>query len=160
MSVFEIAMQMEKEGEQFYRELAEKTPNRGLALILTRLAADEARHYEVFSQMQERAPDMAETTILADAKGIFAEMVAQAGPFDLDTDAVDLYRQAQELEKKSQEFYLDMVQKVEGAAQKALLERIAAEEKKHYFLLENVIEFVSRPETWLENAEFTHLDAY
>ena len=160
MSVFEIAMQMEKEGEQFYRELAEKAGNKGLSLVLTRLAADEARHYEVFSQMQERAADMAETTILADAKGIFAEMVAQAGPFDLDTDAVDLYRQAQQLEKKSQEFYLDMVQKVEGAAQKALLERIAGEEKKHYFLLENVIEFVSRPETWLENAEFTHLDAY
>lgn len=34
------------------------------------------------------------------------------------------------------------------------------EEKKHYFLLDNIIEFVSRPEQWLENAEFYHLEEY
>jgi rubrerythrin len=44
--------------------------------------------------------------------------------------------------------------------QKEIFQRLADEEKKHYFLLENIIEFVSRPETWLENAEFYHLEEY
>jgi hypothetical protein len=37
---------------------------------------------------------------------------------------------------------------------------LADEEKKHMILMENLIEFVSRPDTWLENAEWYHLDEY
>ena len=43
---------------------------------------------------------------------------------------------------------------------KRIFQKLAEEEKKHYFLLENIIQFVSRPETWLENAEFYHLEEY
>ena len=28
------------------------------------------------------------------------------------------------------------------------------------FLLENMLDFISRPQTWLENAEFNHLEDY
>jgi hypothetical protein len=37
---------------------------------------------------------------------------------------------------------------------------IAEEEKRHEFLLEHVLQFIARPQTWLENAEFNHLDQY
>jgi hypothetical protein len=39
---------------------------------------------------------------------------------------------------------------------------LAAEEKKHLRIMENIVEFVSRPEpgNWLENAEWYHLDEY
>ena len=53
-----------------------------------------------------------------------------------------------------------MSDKVEAEAQKKLLLKLAEEEKKHMFLLENLVEFVSRPETWIENAEFNHLVEY
>jgi rubrerythrin len=43
---------------------------------------------------------------------------------------------------------------------KEIFLKLADEEKKHYFLLENIIDFVSRPQKWLENAEFYHLDEY
>lgn len=44
--------------------------------------------------------------------------------------------------------------------QKNLLLKLAEEEKKHMFLLENLVEFIPRPETWIENAEFNHLVEY
>jgi rubrerythrin len=37
---------------------------------------------------------------------------------------------------------------------------IAEEEKRHEFLLDHILQFISRPQTWLENAEFNHLDQY
>jgi hypothetical protein len=37
---------------------------------------------------------------------------------------------------------------------------VAGEEHKHYLLLERIIDFVSRPEQWLEDAEFYHLEDY
>lgn len=69
-------------------------------------------------------------------------------------------KKAQDIEKKSRDFYLDKCTIVELQYQKELFLKLAEEEKKHYFLLDNIIEFVSRPETWLENAEFCHLEEY
>ena len=41
-----------------------------------------------------------------------------------------------------------------------LFEGLAEEERKHYFLLDNVIDFLFQPQSWLENAEFVHLNDY
>lgn len=38
MNIFEFGMQMEKDGEQFYHELASKAGSKGLAHILEKLA--------------------------------------------------------------------------------------------------------------------------
>lgn len=53
-----------------------------------------------------------------------------------------------------------MSDKVDNKLHKKILTKLAEEEKKHLFLLENLVEFISRPETWIENAEFNHLDDY
>ncbi|HEW78498.1 MAG TPA: rubrerythrin, partial [Phycisphaerales bacterium] len=38
MDIFKYAMQMEKDGEDYYRQLAQQTSNKGLQTILTMLA--------------------------------------------------------------------------------------------------------------------------
>ncbi len=40
MDIYEYAMQMEKDGEDFYRKLAGNTNNPGLSKILTKLAVE------------------------------------------------------------------------------------------------------------------------
>jgi len=55
---------------------------------------------------------------------------------------------------------LEKAHEVKEKYQEELFLRLAEEEKKHFFLLKNIVEFVSRPETWLENAEFYHLEEY
>lgn len=160
MDIFDYAMQMEKDGEDYYRQLAEQAGNKGLKTIFTMLAEEEVKHYRVVEAMKAARPEMAETTVLADAQNVFAQMKESGEKFDFDTGQPDLYRKAQDIEKKSQDFYREKASEVEHEYQREIFLKLADEEQRHYFLLENVIQFVSRPETWLENAEFHHLEEY
>ena len=160
MNILEYAMQMEKDGEEFYRDLAQKVKNTGIRNILTMLADEEARHYQVLADIEQGSAEVPETEILDHAKNVFAEMKDTGRTLHLDEAQIDLYREAQAIEQRSIDFYTEKAAVVGQDAQKQLLTRLAQEEKKHYFLLENIIDFVSRSITWLENAEFCHLEQY
>jgi rubrerythrin len=160
MNIFEFAMEKEKFSEDYYRRLSATSNNKGLKAIFNMLADEEAKHYKIVSDMKENiAPDLVETTILSNAKGVFAKMRQSVQNFDLNISQTELYRKAQNIEKQSRDFYLEKANEVEKT-QKGIFLKLADQEKKHYFLLENIIDFVSRPETWLENAEFYHLEEY
>ena len=159
MDIYEFAMQMERDGERFYRNLAEGSSSRGMSRILTSLADDEAKHYVIVKEMAEGVePDMDKTTILADAKNVFAQM--QGTSLDLGGLQVEVYRQAQEIERQSREFYEEQAAQATRASTRTIMLKIADEEQRHYFLLDQIIEFLDRPTTWIEDAEFNHLDNY
>ena len=160
MDIYDYAMQMEKDGESYYRELSRKTVNPGLKSILTKLADAEVKHYEVFRSMKlnEDIPET-ETEILSHVKNIFVKMKEQ-GETDVDVSQIDLYKKAQEIETKSRDFYLEKADEVENSRRGEIFLKIADEEKKHYLILENIIDFISRPSQWLENPEWYHLDEY
>jgi rubrerythrin len=162
MNIYQYALQLEKDSENYYRELAQKTENIGLQNILKILAEEEVKHYKIIEQMMkgEASPELAETDLLKKAKNIFMKIKGKEIVFKFDLAQVDFYRKAQEFEEKSYKYYKEMSDKVEIELQKKILIKLAEEEKKHLFLLENVVEFLSRPETWIENAEFNHLDDY
>jgi len=162
MNIYKYAMKMEKDSENYYSELASKTSDVGLQNILKMLANDEVKHYNIIEQMikTDVSAELAETGILEDAKNIFIKIKGKNLVFDFDLPQVDFYRKAQEIEEKSYKFYIEMSDKVEIESQRKIFLKLAGEEEKHMFLLENLVEFVSRPETWIENAEFNHLDDY
>ncbi|MHC4118617.1 MAG: ferritin-like domain-containing protein [Planctomycetota bacterium] len=159
-NIFTYAMQMEKDGEEYYYQFAQQTANKGLRTILEMLASEEAKHYEAIDRMRAAATETAETDILTDAKNVFAQIRESGESFDLEIEEIDLYKKARDIEQKSIDFYLEKADEVELEHQKELFLRLAEEEKKHHFLLENIIECVSRPDAWLENAEFCHLEEY
>ena len=160
MDIFEFAMQMEKDGENYYRQLVQQTTNKGLKTILTMLADEEVKHYNAIDKIKTSDSQMTETTILADAKNIFVQLKDSGEGFDVEINQVDLYKKAQDIEEKSRNFYLEKANEVRHDYQKELFLKLAEEEKKHYFLLDNIIEFVSRPKHWLDNAEFCHSEGY
>lgn len=53
MNIYEYAMKAEKDGERYYRELANKTDDVGLKSILMMLADEEVKHYVVFDKMNK-----------------------------------------------------------------------------------------------------------
>ena len=160
MDIFDYALKMEKDGEDFYREIAAKTNNKGLQVILTMLADEEVKHYKAIESMKLNDYKMAETSILNKAKNIFVEMKEEKQEFETDKEQIALYEKAQEIEKKSLDFYNEKAQQADSQEQKNLFVELAKEEEKHYFLLENMIKFVSRPKQWLEDAEWYHLEEY
>ena len=159
MNIFDFAMQMEKDGEAYYRKLASEAGDEGLAEIFNMMASDEVKHFETFKKLKEKqAAAMPETAVLKNSKNVFAALKTKA--VQPNKDQVKAYKMAQELEKKSEDFYRQKVLEVDDKQIKKLFAKIADEEKKHFFLLENIIQFVLRPQTWLEDAEFNHLEEY
>ena len=160
MNILDYAMQMEKDGEDYYRQLARQTTDKGLRTILTMLADEELKHFNTVQKMKTEKLQMAETSVLTDAKNVFVQMKESKENFEFDGGQIQLYKKAQDIEKKSRDFYLEKAAQVEEEYRKQLFRELAEEERKHYFLLENMVEFVSRPAHWLENAEFFHLEEY
>lgn len=160
MDIYEYAMQMEKDGEDFYRQIAEKTQSKGLRTISNMLADDEVKHYEIIKMMKTVKLSVTETAILNDSKNIFEKMRDTEELLDPNTESIELYKKTRDIEKKSQDFYLEKSNQVKDGSHREIFLKLAEEEKKHFFLLENIIDFISRPQEWLENAEFVHLEEY
>jgi len=159
-NIFEYAMQMEKDGEDYYRRLAQKTGNNGMKTILTMLADEEVKHYNALEKVKTEKTQIAESEILTDAKNVFIQINESDENFDFDIKQTELYKKARDIEKKSRDFYAEKANEVTEEYQKELFLKLADEENKHYLLLDNIIDFVSRPEQWLEDAEFFHLEDY
>jgi rubrerythrin len=162
MDFFDIAMQIEKEGEDYYTKLAEEcSGNEGMNHIFKMLARDEKKHYAIFKKMKENnPPDFQKTDIFESAKEIFTEFRKQFDKLSCDMSQLETYKKALELEKKSYDFYLEKLDEFTDPIHMGIIRKIANEEKKHMLLLENIIEMVERPETWIEDAEFVHLEDY
>ncbi len=144
MDVYDYAMQLEKDGESYYREGAARSANKGMKKIMTMLADAEVKHYDVFKQMKEHKPfSLPEATILKDVKNIFVSMKEDKGSEGINASEVDFYRKAQDIEKKTEDFYKEKASQVEDAAQKETFLQVAKEENKHYFRSSSrIIEFV------------------
>ncbi|RQD75646.1 MAG: rubrerythrin, partial [Halanaerobium sp. MSAO_Bac5] len=105
--------------------------------------------------------DAVESDILPKAKEAF-EAISKDLPENeiFDTEQVDVYKKAIAIEEKSIEFYSEQAEKAEDPAIKEAFQRLAEEEKKHEKIMSNITEMVNRPNTWLEDAEWYHLDEY
>jgi rubrerythrin len=161
MDVYEFAMKMEQEGEKYYRDLAAGCSHKGLRSILGLLADAEVSHYEALRRMKEKeATALPESPALSGAKTLFEQMAAQGKAVVTGLGEIDLYRKALEIEQHGIDFYRHHLAKAETDAEKIAFESIIDEERRHYRILEVIIELISRPDQWLENAEWNHLDKY
>jgi rubrerythrin len=161
MNVYDYAMQLEKDGENYYREGARRSAHKGLATIMTMLADAEVIHYDIFKRMKEQKPGaLPDTTILTDVKNIFVTMREEGGLQGIGTSEMDLYKKAQDIEKMTENFYLERARQVEDPTEQEAFRQVAREENRHFFILQQIIDFVARPSEWLENAEWYHLDEY
>lgn len=158
MNIFDFAMQMEKDGEAYYRDLVEKITDPGVRTILLAMAEEEVKHYHIFKAMKTGHPEMAESDIMSTVKNVFEELSGK-GDEELKSfgeEAVAAYRQAQDVEKKSEDLYREKAAEQNDPEKAAIMNRIADEEHRHWQILDNMIEMVQSPGRWLEDAEWRH----
>jgi rubrerythrin len=165
MGIYEFALQMEKDGERYYRELMKESTSAGLKKIFELLADEEAKHYALIEQLHRKndTPQLEDAQILKNVKNIFIEMKNSKNDWCFDAaKATAAYKKAVEIEEKSQRFYVGKAAEASDEQARMVLNQLAKEEEKHMHIMENLVEFVSRPEpgNWLENAEWHHLDEY
>lgn len=161
MNIFELAMEKEKLSENQYRALSAKATNKGLKNICSMLAEEEKNHHRIIERMSRNAPsEVKESSIPDDAIDIFKKMRRSTENLDLDTSQLQLYQKARDVEKESKSFYLEQAEQSKNEQHKEIFRKLAAEEHKHYVLLQNICEFIAKPQTFLENAEFNHIKDY
>ena len=162
MEFFEFATDLEQKTVDTYRELAQQCrTNEGVRNILLMLVADHDKHVKTLEKMRAKAHvEMMKTEAFREARKLFDKMQSDKDVFSCDIDQLQLYREARDLVQKKQHFYEEMIGHMDSEENKNLLKQLIEEDKKQTSVLDNIIEMVSRPNSWLENAEFHHLDEY
>lgn len=161
MDIFEFAIEKEKLSEDYYRQLAERTDNKGLESIFLMLAQEEQKHAQIVRDMQQLPIEtVTETPVLDDARKVFESMRQAADSFNFDIDEAKLYEKACKIETESEAYYREKAEQSENSKHRAIFLRLADEEHKHFRLLESICTFVSRPKWFLENAEMYRFDDY
>lgn len=158
MDILEFALEKERLSREYYQRLADEAENPGLRNILQMLADEESKHCQVIESMKQHIEGhMTETDVLEEAKDIFNGIKESVEKFDFSVSEVELYRQARSKEQRSMEFYMQKAGEVEDETQKDIFLKLADQEHKHLIVIDNICEFVEKPECYLENAEFVHM---
>ncbi|MBT3194758.1 MAG: ferritin family protein [Verrucomicrobia bacterium] len=163
MQILDYAMQMELDGEKYYRELATTCPDAGIRGMLEHMADAEVKHYETLKQMKAAGvASMADDVVRPSAKNLFKEMMDSGETFDFNVSELSLYEKARDVEYKARDFYLEHVDEVASEESRALFKQLADEEGLHADILSSVIEFVGQaePGNWVEAAEWYKTEDY
>lgn len=142
--VLEIALRVENEGADFYRDLAESTNNENRGPVFRFLSSQERSHAETFRSLLKRFEEEAVELVNWDDAGAYMEDLTKEAVFSdrlhdamNSSDYDEAIALAIEVEKKSIAFYRSFVNNVKTETADAL-EKIIAEEEKHIELLEGL----------------------
>ncbi|NTV29570.1 MAG: ferritin family protein [Candidatus Omnitrophica bacterium] len=155
MNILDEALKIEEQGERLYRSFARDASDKGANYIFDWLADQEHKHHAIFQRMKEggHVPDV-KSADLKGVRDIFSGWKDVRPGLDIKTDQVELYRQALVVEEKSVALYEEGAHIAADEPARSVFLRIAAEEKAHQQIMENIIDLVTRPDFWAENAEF------
>jgi rubrerythrin len=150
--IFEMAEQIERNGEEFYRKMAESISDAQVSQLFLDLAAMEAEHEKVFASMRADLADQEQKPTVFDPEGeaaLYLRAIADLQVFgrkekkdfilsgDLpEQDRIQkILRAAIGLEKESIVFYLGMKELVPENLGKKRIDNIIKEEMGHIRLL-------------------------
>ena len=161
MDIFEFALEKEQLAHEAYKKLAQLAPSDSLKGILNLLADEELRHVEMVRALQQnQTVEIPPTKLLDQAKKVFEKIHAAGETMDFNISESDLYKKARQIELEARDYYKAQAEVADSEALRDILKRLAAEEQKHYVLVDNLCRFIERPQSYLENAEFNHLAGY
>lgn len=155
MNSFEFAINMELEGEIFYRNQAKLNSGSGLETVCLILADDEKRHAEILTE-KSQSKDWA----LEDGHKLKKEESVFHGIDDLKSDIrktptqLDFYREASHKEKLSIDLYKEYLKKATSENDKDLFEYLVKQEEHHFNMLDDLARMLTHAEEWVEDAEF------
>jgi len=161
MDVLQFAIEMELEGERYYRRQSAKYANCPLKTVFDLLANDEAKHAGILrSKVDGMAYELKAQERLSSRKNLFSGLRDYKPPVEEIPDQAALYHAALEIEQRSIDLYTDLRAKAADAQTQSLFDFLIQEENGHYQILEDVFRFVNRPNEWVESAEFGLREEY
>jgi rubrerythrin len=147
--VTELAMELEKSGEAFYRAVAKKVPSPQVRTLFEDLAEQEVIHYRIFSKLFQSAQgkpfmtdqewDMYQDYLEATVQSAFFEGPDKAlSVAEQVKDEKEALHMAIRFEKETMLFFHDLYDVV-PESEKETISRVIAEEKRHVRLLAGML---------------------
>jgi rubrerythrin len=164
MEIFDFAMKMEQDGQAYYEKMAKMADNAVLKNILLDLAQDEVKHYNIFKRFKEgdlsATADLkgASSKVMDNAKNVFEQLAKKKNQFSFGSDVVSAWKEAQKIEKKSEDFYREKAAAEKNDKVKKTILLIADEEHKHWTLIEHILQFLNHPKQWIDDAEWNNIE--
>jgi len=146
----EYAIQLERDGQEYYTEAAGAAGNPLGKAMFEALAADERRHEQVLRQLAEEmdielpaeTPQQRIVTIFAN---LAPELREDLGAAPGDSAVIE---KAIELEARSVEHYAAQATQADSARDKAVYEQLALEERQHITILRNTLTYLNDTGQW------------
>ena len=169
MNIYDFALKMERDGEVYYRSLAEKVVDDDLKTVLQGLADDEHRHYQIIKSLQQQdGQNVNINPSLDKVENVFTVGLGSGLQpkkkglliANLWAEQLDVYRTALEKENESVDLYRKLTDNAKSQTEKIICEKLRHEEEKHAEILDTIIEMLNHVHDWVEAAEFNHLDRY
>ncbi|MDO8491938.1 MAG: ferritin family protein [Dehalococcoidia bacterium] len=160
----EQAIRMEVEGRRFYLESAQKGSHPLAQKLFQALAKEEDVHRktaeELFLALKAQAswPDTAvHVSTGADLKTVFTEAIQSGGP-KASASETDAFKVAMDMEQKSFDFYKDCEAKATFPKEEQFYQALMREERGHFFVLFDSLEYLQDPQGWFVKKEHHGLD--
>ena len=145
--IIDLAIRIEKNGEETYRKAQEEVSNPPLASMLKWLAEEEVEHEKWFTRLKEKVATVAEDPKLEEIgknilQGVLGDQAFSIKDADFSKmeDINSLLELAVEFEKDTILFYEMLSAFIDDEETLSQLEKIIEEEKSHVQLLEEFLE--------------------
>lgn len=161
MNVFDCAIKMEEEARVYYEKLAAGTAVAELKNLFTLLAAAEQEHHDALVALKAKVdPRKAGFKALEEAACLFKPLLAKGDLLAELREDPDAYRHVVKEEEEGIKLYEELAAQAEDEESREILLMIAAEERRHLSIMENIYSFVQSPKTYLAWGEFGNLGEY
>ncbi len=156
-----LAIKFEQEGRDFFLKAADRTHHPLGKQMFSSLANDELQHIRrvtrIFDALEskdewpqtENANYQPKTfnTIFEEAKERLKEIVKPQA------DEIEALNLGLAYEERGYKFYQDLTQKASSAPEKEFYRQLAAEENKHYQIIQETQKYLEKPEDWYADQE-------
>lgn len=158
MKTIDFAINMEREGQKYYEELADQNKDNELFTVFLILAESEKAHKELLKKRKESESIMLDDFIRPDIKKVYKEL--KSFRREHREKQLDAYRMACTQEEKSIELYFDLLTRTVIPENQELYHFLIKQEQEHLNLFEDLVTMLTRPEEWVESAEFGLREEY
>ncbi len=153
MDLISFAINMEVEGEAYYRKQATLHSGDGLKVVFTLLADEESVHAALLRRVAQGQPYTLEASARPEWRNVFTGKQDFQDETKQLPEQIDVYRMAHELEEKSIALYKQLLDQATGE-NRQLFTYLISQEQEHEQILDELIKRVNRPNEWVESAEF------
>jgi rubrerythrin len=161
VNVFDCAIKKEEDARMYYEKLAAATAVPELKNLFTMLAAAEQEHHDALIELKGSI-DTQKTRFkaLQEAACLFKPLLAKRDLMAELKEDPDAYKHVVKEEEEGVRLYEELAAQAKDEGTRAILLKIADEERKHLNIVENIYSFVESPKTYLAWGEFSNLKEY